>query len=109
MTVKIDGAKLKTREVVRVVLAHKVRRAAAEGGSAAGSGGASASASGAQDASGDAHVTVDAGSGGFNSEAARDARYWRHHFWYMARENGLLNWDEVPLELQTRLRGQGSN
>ncbi|GJN78104.1 hypothetical protein PLIIFM63780_001597 [Purpureocillium lilacinum] len=97
------------REVVRVVLAHKVRRAAAEGGSAAGSGGASASASGAQDASGDAHVTVDAGSGGFNSEAARDARYWRHHFWYMARENGLLNWDEVPLELQTRLRGQGSN
>ena len=41
-------------------------------------------------------------------EVARDARYWRHHFWYMARENGLLSWDEVPLELQSRLRGHAS-
>ncbi|PNY25008.1 Pentatricopeptide repeat-containing protein, mitochondrial [Tolypocladium capitatum] len=41
-------------------------------------------------------------------EVGRDARYWRHHFWYMARENGLLNWAEVPLELQARLRGHAS-
>lgn len=41
-------------------------------------------------------------------EVGRDARYWRHHFWYMARENGLLDWDEVPLELQSRLRGHAS-
>lgn len=35
----------------------------------------------------------------------RDARYWRHHFWYLARENGLINWEDVPENLESKLRG----
>ncbi|PHH61134.1 hypothetical protein CDD81_751 [Ophiocordyceps australis] len=27
-------------------------------------------------------------------------RYWRHHFWHLARRNGLLPWDKLPRELQ---------
>ncbi|OAQ62317.1 glutathione S-transferase [Pochonia chlamydosporia 170] len=34
----------------------------------------------------------------------RDNRYWRHHFWYLARENGLINWADVPEGLETKLR-----
>ncbi|KAK8927677.1 hypothetical protein H634G_05069 [Metarhizium anisopliae BRIP 53293] len=35
----------------------------------------------------------------------RDTRYWRHHFWYLARENGLIDWQEVPALLESKLRG----
>lgn len=31
-----------------------------------------------------------------DSDAARDERYWRHHFWHMAKEHGLLREDELP-------------
>jgi hypothetical protein len=56
------------RQVVSVVLDHKLTRAAAEG------------------------------------SLGRDARYWRHHFWYLARENGLIDWETVPATLDSNLR-----
>ncbi|UNI16307.1 hypothetical protein JDV02_002750 [Purpureocillium takamizusanense] len=109
---RVDDA----RDVVGVVLAHKTRRAAAEGPGGNGSG--SVSSSGMSSAAAAAAAAPSAADNSLardgpgpvvsNSESARDARYWRHHFWYMARENGLLNWDEVPPELQAQLRGQGS-
>lgn len=65
-----EGLSNRAREVVRVVLTHKLKRAASEG-----------------------------------STLGRDGgRYWRHHFWHLARENGLIDWDEVPHELETRLK-----
>ncbi|KYK61863.1 glutathione S-transferase [Drechmeria coniospora] len=39
-------------------------------------------------------------------EVERDARYWRHHFWYVANQHGLLDGDDVPAELQSRFRAQ---
>jgi hypothetical protein len=56
------------RQVVSVVLGHKLKRAAAE------------------------------------ESLGRDARYWRHHFWYLARENGLIDWGDVPAVLESKLR-----
>ena len=63
-----DDSVASAREVVRVVLRHKMRKAATETG-------------------------------------GRDARYWRHHFWYLAMENGLVDWDSVPVEIQAKLKG----
>ncbi|KAF7537545.1 hypothetical protein G7Z17_g12827 [Cylindrodendrum hubeiense] len=34
-----------------------------------------------------------------------NARYWRHHFWYMAKENGLLKTAELPEEVIKHFRG----
>ncbi|KAG5987219.1 hypothetical protein E4U54_005088 [Claviceps lovelessii] len=59
------------KEVVRVVLNHKLTSAAVEG----------------------------------LSDPERDARYWRHHFWFMAMEYSLLDWETVPAELERMLRG----
>ncbi|KAJ6441655.1 glutathione S-transferase [Purpureocillium lavendulum] len=95
---RVDDA----HEVVRVVLAHKVRRAATETPSSA-----AVAASGAVGAAGATGAATAEGAGVGEGGGGRDARYWRHHFWYMARENGLLNWDEVPADLQARLRGHG--
>lgn len=38
-------------------------------------------------------------------EEPRDERYWRHHFWYLAKENGLLDGGDVPSKLQNRAKG----
>ncbi|KAG5999809.1 hypothetical protein E4U43_001853 [Claviceps pusilla] len=59
------------KEVVRVVLNHKLTSAAVEG----------------------------------LSDPERGARYWRHHFWFMAMEYSLLDWETVPAELERMLRG----
>ncbi|KHN97652.1 glutathione S-transferase [Metarhizium album ARSEF 1941] len=34
----------------------------------------------------------------------RDARYWKHHFWFLARENGLVDWRQVPVTVAAKLR-----
>ncbi|KAK2594538.1 bifunctional glutathione transferase/peroxidase [Conoideocrella luteorostrata] len=60
------------KEVVHIVLNHKLKKAAAEG----------------------------------ELSLGRDGRYWRHHFWFLARENSLINWGDVPPELESKLRGQ---
>ncbi|KAH7140641.1 glutathione S-transferase [Dactylonectria macrodidyma] len=39
-----------------------------------------------------------------SSEKFND-RYWRHHFWYMARENGLLKRANLPEELIKHIAG----
>ncbi|KAG6005749.1 hypothetical protein E4U21_007700 [Claviceps maximensis] len=33
----------------------------------------------------------------------REARYWKHHFWFMAMENSLVDWNIVPPELERLL------
>ncbi|KAK5997444.1 Pentatricopeptide repeat-containing CRP1-like protein [Cladobotryum mycophilum] len=40
-----------------------------------------------------------------NREASNDGRYWRHHFWFMAKDNGLLNPDDLPPQLRSEARG----
>jgi hypothetical protein len=35
----------------------------------------------------------------------KDGRYWRHHFWFLAEERGLLEGREVPDVLRASLRG----
>lgn len=35
----------------------------------------------------------------------KDGRYWRHHFWFLAEERGLLEGSEVPDVLKASLRG----
>ncbi|TWU73313.1 hypothetical protein ED733_004114 [Metarhizium rileyi] len=57
------------REIVGVVLHHKMKRLAVE------------------------------------ASLVRDARYWRHHFWYLARDNGLIDRRDLPRELETMMRG----
>ncbi|KAH7144556.1 hypothetical protein B0J13DRAFT_623091 [Dactylonectria estremocensis] len=39
------------------------------------------------------------------SSEAFNNRYWRHHFWYLARENGLLNRADLPEEVIKHLAG----
>lgn len=59
------------REVVRVVLRHKLKRAALE------------------------------------AESSKDDdRFWKHHFWHLAREYDLVDWSEVPADLASRLTPQ---
>lgn len=59
------------KEVVRVVLNHKLERAAVQG-----------------------------------EFLERDDRYWRHHFWFLAKENGLIDdGASVPPELDRTPRG----
>ncbi|KAL7789804.1 hypothetical protein V8C37DRAFT_194496 [Trichoderma ceciliae] len=36
---------------------------------------------------------------------SKDARYWKHHFWFLAEERGLLEGREVPDVLRASLRG----
>ncbi|RFU75625.1 glutathione s-transferase [Trichoderma arundinaceum] len=36
---------------------------------------------------------------------SKDERYWRHHFWFLAEERGLLEGKEVPDVLRASLRG----
>lgn len=36
---------------------------------------------------------------------APDARYWRHHFWFLALENGLVEREKAPPALRARLQG----
>ncbi|KAM0256189.1 hypothetical protein ACHAQJ_005168 [Trichoderma viride] len=38
-------------------------------------------------------------------EEAKDGRYWRHHFWFLAEERGLLEGREMPDVLRASLRG----
>lgn len=35
-----------------------------------------------------------------------DARFWRHHFWFVALENGLLDAEAVPAGLRELIRSQ---
>ncbi|KAG6291539.1 hypothetical protein E4U45_007133 [Claviceps purpurea] len=37
----------------------------------------------------------------------RVSRSWRHHFWYLAMEYSLLDWEVVPPELRRVLKGEG--
>ncbi|KAH8123055.1 hypothetical protein ACSS6W_008279 [Trichoderma asperelloides] len=36
---------------------------------------------------------------------SKDNRYWKHHFWFLAEERGLLEGREVPDVLRANLRG----
>ncbi|UKZ68660.1 uncharacterized protein TrAtP1_009682 [Trichoderma atroviride] len=36
---------------------------------------------------------------------SKDNRYWKHHFWFLAEERGLLEGKEVPDVLRASLRG----
>lgn len=30
----------------------------------------------------------------------RNERYWKHHFWFLARENDLIEWEKAPADLK---------
>lgn len=30
----------------------------------------------------------------------KDVRYWKHHFWFLAKDNKLIEWKDVPPELR---------
>ncbi|KAH6603458.1 glutathione s-transferase [Trichoderma cornu-damae] len=45
-----------------------------------------------------------AGDGSWEGEP-KDERYWKHHFWFLAEEGGLLEGRELPDVLRASLRG----
>ncbi|KAG5930132.1 hypothetical protein E4U42_002868 [Claviceps africana] len=39
-----------------------------------------------------------------HTDPDREARYWKHHFWFLAMENSLIDWSTVPPHLERMLK-----